>query len=79
MGKANLGVLSAQFEDIGIEVAEGRGENQLRVILLDHGLHGFLHGDGLGNALFLHHADVWQLFDLGDGLGVRLVVTIVVT
>ena len=78
VGEADLGILLGQLQHVRVEVAERRGEEERRAVLLDHRAHGLLHVHGLGDLLLLDDLDARQLLDRGGGLGLGLVVAVVV-
>ena len=78
VGEADVGVLGSEREDVRVEVAEGRGEEQGGAVLGNHALHGLLHRVGLGHVLFLDHLDAGHLLHQRGRLGVRLVVAVVI-
>src|SRR6267142_1103739 len=78
VGEADLGILLGHPEDVRIEVAERRREQERRAVLLDHRPHRLLHVGGVRDLLLLDHRDAGHLLEGGGRLGLRLVVAVVV-
>ena len=71
-------ILGRHLQHIRVEIAEAGGEQQRRVVQLDHALHGLGDIVGLGNFLFFDDLDAGHFLQDGCRFCMRLVIAIVV-
>ena len=79
MAELDVGILLRHGEHERVEIAEGGREDQPRPVELDHALHRFRDGIGLGHVLFLDDGHVGDRLERLGGNRVGLVPAEVVT
>ncbi len=76
--EAHIRILGREFEDMGVEVAERRREQERRAVEVDHRLHRLLDVERLGHVLFLDDRHARHRLHGGGAFGMGLVVAEVV-
>ncbi len=78
MAELDVRIALGDGKHMRVEIAEGRREQELRVVEIDHRFHRPLHRLGLRHVLFFRDRDARHQLDGRRTLGVGLVVAIVV-